>query len=231
MTASLPSSVGTAARRVVFTRPGVPLQVREFDVARPEAGGLLVAVTHAGICGSDAHRLDGDQAVQNMPVAFGHEGVGTVAELGDGVAVDWAGRALRVGDPVYWNPTARCGRCHLCRAAPAGSIASPAGFGCANLRWPPSADRPSPAAFQDVATLSAAVPVYRIPDGVPPEAVIAFGCAMPTALGGFQRLGPITPGHVVVVQRSERMMGRIPAPGLPVPFEHGEISDPEKAEV
>ena len=38
-------------------------------------------------------------------------------------------------------------------------------------------------------------------------------------------------GHVVVVQRSERMMGRIPAPGLPVPFEHGEISHPEETKI
>jgi 5-exo-hydroxycamphor dehydrogenase len=41
---------------------------------------------------------------------------------------------------------------------------------------------------------------YRIPDGTSAEGVIAFGCAMPTALGGLARLGPIRPGQSVVVQ-------------------------------
>jgi 5-exo-hydroxycamphor dehydrogenase len=42
--------------------------------------------------------------------------------------------------------------------------------------------------------------VYRVPDGAEPEAVIAFGCAMPTALGGMARLGGVRPGQSVVVQ-------------------------------
>ncbi|MDT2008512.1 zinc-binding dehydrogenase [Rhodococcus opacus] len=34
------------------------------------------------------------------------------------------------------------------------------------------------------------------------EAVIALGCAMPTALAGVDRLGPVDPEHTVVVQGS-----------------------------
>ena len=66
--------------------------------------------------------------------------------------------------------------------------------------WPPSASHPNAAAYQDYATLSPASLFYRIPDHVDPEWVIAFGCAMPTAVGGNRRLGGIQPGQTVVVQ-------------------------------
>ncbi|MES2169171.1 MAG: zinc-binding dehydrogenase, partial [Actinomycetota bacterium] len=57
--------------------------------------------------------------------------------------------------------------------------------------------QPNPAGFQEVATLGPRNIVFRIPDSTPDEAVIAFGCAMPTALAGFRRLGPLR-GSVLV---------------------------------
>ncbi len=59
---------------------------------------------------------------------------------------------------------------------------------------------PSVATYQDWAWLAKGVAFYRIPEGTPPEAVIAFGCAMPTAIGGMTRLGGVRPGPTVVVQ-------------------------------
>jgi len=44
------------------------------------------------------------------------------------------------------------------------------------------------------------MPFYRIPDDTPSEAVIAFGCAMPTMLQGVERLGGIAVNQTVVVQ-------------------------------
>jgi 5-exo-hydroxycamphor dehydrogenase len=44
------------------------------------------------------------------------------------------------------------------------------------------------------------MPFYRIPEDTPPEAVIAFGCAMPTMLQGIERLGGIALNQTVVVQ-------------------------------
>jgi 5-exo-hydroxycamphor dehydrogenase len=43
---------------------------------------------------------------------------------------------------------------------------------------------------------------FRIPSDTPPEAVIAFGCAMPTMLHAMERLGGISYGQTVVVQGS-----------------------------
>lgn len=180
-------------RSAVFTAPGLPVEFRESPLAAPPAGGMIVKVGLAGICGTDAHRLDGDVPAPGSPICFGHEGVGTIEELGSDTVRDWAGEEIRVGDSVYWFPPSGCGRCYHCSVQLDPAI-------CANANWPPEAGRPNAAAFQDYATLDSRVSVYRIPDGTPPEAVIAFGCAMPTALGGSARAGLIEPGQTVVIQ-------------------------------
>ncbi|HUP75712.1 MAG TPA: zinc-binding dehydrogenase [Acidimicrobiales bacterium] len=171
-------------RRMVFVGPGRPLECHESEVASPAPGGLVVRTTIAGVCGTDAHRLDGDLPDPGRPVTFGHEGIGVVEELGAGVTADLAGVALRVGDTVYWSPSSR-----------EPGIPS-------ELGWPPPAELANPAAYQDYATLPPSNMVYRVPDDTDAEAVIAFGCAMPTALGGMARLGGVRPGHSVVVQGS-----------------------------
>jgi threonine dehydrogenase-like Zn-dependent dehydrogenase len=177
----------------VFTAPGQPVEFRRAPVPTPLPGGMIIKVGYAGVCGTDSHRLAGDIPAPPSPIAFGHEGVGTVAELGEGTTRDWAGNDLRVGDQVYWFPPSGCGRCYHCTVQLDPSI-------CANAAWPPPADVPNPAAFQEFATLGPRVAVYRIPDATPMEAVIAMGCAMPTALGGHARAGKIEPGQTVVVQ-------------------------------
>ena len=61
---------------VVFTKPGVPLKIREEASPDPAPDELFVQVEIAGVCGSDAHRLSEDQVLLPEPNCFGHEGVG-----------------------------------------------------------------------------------------------------------------------------------------------------------
>jgi Zn-dependent alcohol dehydrogenase len=167
----------------VFVGPDRPLEIWDRPVDDPRAGQVLARTLLAGVCGSDAHRLDGDIPSKGHPVTFGHEGVGVVEALGDGVTTDRAGRSVSVGDTIYWVP---------------GSVDESAGESLET--WPPHADLPSPATYQDYATIAARGIFYRVPDGADVESVIAFGCALPTALGGVRRLGGIQPGQSVVVQ-------------------------------
>jgi 5-exo-hydroxycamphor dehydrogenase len=69
---------------------------------------------------------------------------------------------------------------------------------CADVNWPPVAGTPNGAAYREVATVSPRAALYRIPAGTPSESVIAFGCAMPTAITGLDRLGDL--GRHVVIQ-------------------------------
>jgi threonine dehydrogenase-like Zn-dependent dehydrogenase len=77
------------------------------DPALPGAGGAIVEVSAAGICGSDLHFYEADfPLVGAMPL--GHEAVGTVVETGPDV------RSVTVGDQVLVSSVTGCGACPGC---------------------------------------------------------------------------------------------------------------------
>jgi len=191
------SVIGEAVeRRTIALEPRtLGLKLLQGPLSPPVVGEIVARVTMAGVCGTDAHRLAGDVAPGAYAYAFGHEPVGVVHALGEGRVVDSAGSPLAVGDRIVWYPaSAGCGECAACLRGEHRV--------CLVETWPPSALEPNSAGYQDYATLSRRVEVYRLPDAVPDEAFVALGCALPTALAGADRLGPISPEHTVVVQGS-----------------------------
>lgn len=190
-------------RSVIFQGPRRGLECIERDVLPAADGELIVEVTHAGVCGTDGHHLSGEVAASSSdrgytdsyPYHFGHEGIGTIVELGSTVSTDRSGTPIALGDRIFWSPAAPCGTCASCVADLSTAL-------CDNLAWPQPAGRPSSASYQDFATIAGSAPFFRIPDSTSSEAVIAFGCALPTALGGMRRLGPVAAGSTVVVQGS-----------------------------
>ncbi|MCU1482194.1 MAG: hypothetical protein JWQ19_2980 [Subtercola sp.] len=179
-----------SAHTISFERPGVPLAYNIEDIPEPGPGETLVRMTMAGICGTEAHRLAGDLAAADYPVCFGHEVVGVIEALGEGVTTDFAGTPIAVGDRLYWCPPEWCGECWTCTVAGQGAA-------CERMLWPVPFGSPNAAGFRELATLGPLSTKYRIPDGTSSESVIAFGCAMPTAMGAFRRLGPVS-GTVVI---------------------------------
>ncbi|MFF7051672.1 zinc-dependent alcohol dehydrogenase [Streptomyces griseorubiginosus] len=89
---------------------GEPLVIEERPDPEPGPGQVRVRVEASGLCHTDIHAARGDWPVKpNPPFVPGHEGVGLVEKLGEGVthlsvgqrvAVPWLGRA--------------CGRCEHC---------------------------------------------------------------------------------------------------------------------
>jgi propanol-preferring alcohol dehydrogenase len=104
----------TASRWLAMTcdGPGRPLQQAWRDtLPRPGPGQVRLRVSACGVCRTDLHLVDGDLKHPGRPVVPGHEIVGRVAELGQGVT----GLAVgdRVGVPwVGWT----CGTCEHCVA-------------------------------------------------------------------------------------------------------------------
>jgi propanol-preferring alcohol dehydrogenase len=89
--------------------PGRPLALRSIPRPSPGPGELLIAVRACGVCRTDLHLVDGELPDPKLPVVPGHEIVGTVAELGPGVA--GFPRGARVGVPwLGWT----CGHCVYC---------------------------------------------------------------------------------------------------------------------
>jgi len=100
----------TKLRAMVLERPGMPLAMRESPLPAPGAGEMLIAVTACGVCRTDLHVVDGDLPHPKLPIVPGHEIVGRVAAMGEGVTGFSVGD--RVGVP--WLG-ATCGTCPYCR--------------------------------------------------------------------------------------------------------------------
>lgn len=86
------------------------LRIEDVPLARPGPGDVVVRLGAGGICGSDLHYYhDGGYGSVRVrePIVMGHEAAGTVAEVGDGVA-------LTVGTRVALNPSRPCGSCSYC---------------------------------------------------------------------------------------------------------------------
>ena len=97
-------------RCMQLERPGEPLRLAERPVLQPGNGELLVAVSACGVCRTDLHVVDGDLTDPKLPIVPGHEIVGRVAAVGEGVNGFVIGE--RVGVP--WLG-ATCGVCPYCR--------------------------------------------------------------------------------------------------------------------
>ena len=88
--------------------PGQPMRLVERAVPEPGPGEILVEVAACGVCRTDLHVADGD-IKGPLPIVPGHEIVGRVAALGEGVD------AFAVGDRVGVPWLGRtCGQCRYC---------------------------------------------------------------------------------------------------------------------
>ncbi len=88
-----------------------PLRAAELPRPAPGPGQVLLEVRACAVCRTDLHVVDGELADPALPLIPGHEIVGAVAELGDGVTR--FRRGDRVGVPwLGWT----CGVCRFCRS-------------------------------------------------------------------------------------------------------------------
>src|SRR3954454_16780841 len=78
-------------------RPGEPLRLVERAIPHPAPGELLIAVSACGVCRTDLHVVEGDLSHPKLPIVPGHEIVGHVAAVGQGVGGSSLGE--RVGVP------------------------------------------------------------------------------------------------------------------------------------
>ncbi|MGF1552697.1 MAG: NAD(P)-dependent alcohol dehydrogenase [Paracoccaceae bacterium] len=81
-----------------------------FERRDPDAGEVAIEITHCGICHSDLHQARNDWGNTNYPCIPGHEIVGTVTSVGEGV------RRFAVGDTVGVGCMVNsCQTCTPCR--------------------------------------------------------------------------------------------------------------------
>lgn len=170
-------------RAVVIDGAGSVRVNTQPDPALPGPDGVVVAVTAAGICGSDLHFYEGEYPFTE-PVALGHEAVGTIVEAGPQV------RTVGVGDLVMVSSVAGCGVCPGCETHdPVMCFSGPMIFGAgvlggaqADLLAVPAAD------FQ----------VLKIPEGITTEQALLLTDNLATGWAAAQR-ADISFGSAVAV--------------------------------
>lgn len=83
------------------------------DLPRPQLtqDSAIIKMEACGICGSDVSAYRGVNPTVRYPIeGIGHEGVGTIVEIGEN------SKGLKVGDRVALEPYVPCNKCHMCKA-------------------------------------------------------------------------------------------------------------------
>lgn len=87
-----------------------PLELTRLPLPRPGPGQALLRVLCCGVCRTDLHLVEGDIQPPSLPITPGHQVVGEIEMLGEGVT------GLQIGQRVgaAWLGWA-CGECEFCR--------------------------------------------------------------------------------------------------------------------
>ncbi|GAB4041315.1 zinc-dependent alcohol dehydrogenase [Spirosoma gilvum] len=91
----------------VLTAPrSIDLQQR--PIPEPGPGEVRIKMKAVGICGSDVSLFQGHRPDLAFPLVLGHEGIGYIDKLGEGV------NSHQHGDRVVIEPNYPCGQCDYC---------------------------------------------------------------------------------------------------------------------
>src|SRR6516162_139759 len=96
-------------RAVQVTKPG-NLEVVEREMTTPGPGQVRIRIEACGVCHSDVLTVEGADPNIRYPRVPGHEVVGKIAALGEGVSLWKVGQRVGVGFLAGY-----CGRCTPCR--------------------------------------------------------------------------------------------------------------------
>ena len=155
---------------LVKTERGPGLNLMQVPAPTPAAGEVLIRIKKTAICGTDVHIYNWDPWSEEHirpPMVVGHEYVGHIAALGEGVT------GLEVGQRVSGEGHIVCGQCRNCRAGNEQWCKNTRGVGV---------DRTG--AFAEYLCIPA-FNVIPIDDGIPDDIVAffdAYGNAAHTAL-------------------------------------------------
>jgi len=176
-----------------ITGPNEPLKILESNTPRPQQNEVLVKVKAVGVCHSVLHLWEGgydlgdgqfmkvtDRGVK-YPVTPGHEIVGVVDDVGDGVT------GFSKGDEVIVYPWIGCGICPACKVGNENLCDAPKSLGV----------------FQDGGYSDyTLVPNYKYLaklNGVNPETATSLACSGLTAYNAIKKSNQNSPAFLVII--------------------------------
>lgn len=177
-------------KALVYHGPGKKAWEEVPDPKIVEPTDVIVRIDTTTICGTDLHILKGDVPAVTEGRILGHEGVGTVTEVGSAVST------IAVGDRVIISCISACGSCSYCHQGLYAHCL--ADEGASGIGW----------IFGHLIDGTQAeyvrVPfgdnsLYKLPEGVDDEAAVMLSDILPTGFEIGVRYGRVKPGDVVAV--------------------------------
>ncbi|MFC4243855.1 zinc-dependent alcohol dehydrogenase family protein [Gryllotalpicola reticulitermitis] len=150
----------------------------------------IVKIDTTTICGTDLHILKGDVPAVTPGRILGHEGVGTITEVGSAVT------DLAVGDRVIVSCVSACGKCDFCKKGVYSHCQ--ADEGAPGIGWI-FGHLIDGTQAELVRVPFAETSLYRVPEGVPDELAVLISDILPTGHEIGVRYGAVSPGDVVAV--------------------------------
>jgi alcohol dehydrogenase len=177
-------------KALVYHGPGSKTWEEVPDPQITQATDAIVQVDTTTICGTDLHILKGDVPAVTDGRVLGHEGVGTVTDIGSAV------NSLAVGDRVIISCINACGSCSYCQQQlPSHCLADE---GMSGIGWILGHLIDGTQA-EYVRVPFADTSLYKLPEGVDDEAALMLSDILPTGFEIGVRNGGVKPGDVVAV--------------------------------
>ncbi|MCZ6848320.1 MAG: zinc-binding dehydrogenase [Alphaproteobacteria bacterium] len=89
-------------RAAVYEKPNTPFVLKDYPLRPVRTGEVLVRITMATICRSDIHSWEGKRP-NPCPGILGHEIIGVIEEIGEGIEKDMRGQPLGLGERITWT--------------------------------------------------------------------------------------------------------------------------------
>ncbi|MGB7195346.1 MAG: zinc-binding dehydrogenase [Collimonas pratensis] len=168
-------------RAALLTQLNAPLEICEIHPALLEYGQVRVRVIASGICGAQLQECRGDKGT-HFPRLMGHEGVGIVEEIGDGV------KLVSAGDRV----------CMHWRKGDGIECESPCYAIKIDGHWRGDMTGGQVVTFA-THSICSENRLTRVADDCPDELALLLGCSLSTALGVIENEANVRFGESVLI--------------------------------
>ncbi len=182
-------------RAAMFVATGEPLQIENVEPAAPGPRDVVVQLGASGVCHSDLSIKNG--YVPMAPgVVLGHEGAGTVVEVGKDVT------AFKKGDKIVASFIPACGACPSCLSDQ--SHLCDTEFEVMAVERGTRSDKSSFTTMTGLGTFAEAMTVsqtsvVKVATDLPFDELALIGCGVTTGVGAALNTARVHPGSSVAI--------------------------------
>ncbi|MGG0717157.1 zinc-binding dehydrogenase [Robertmurraya massiliosenegalensis] len=180
--------------KVAYMTEPEKLEYKEYELPKPGPGAILAKVRRTNVCGSELHIWRGHHPAIKRGV-LGHEMIGEIYELGEGVTTDYAGNELKIGDRIVSTYFLTCKKCKYCQEGQFNLCENAYQF------WTKQPEE-APHFHGTFSTHYYIHPnqyFYKVPDNVPDVAAASANCALSQVYFGIEQAN-LQYGQSIVLQ-------------------------------